>query len=91
MTGTIAENKELSELLEKNGIKATPKDFLGGRVGIVNKKGTEALMAIKKYLPTLAQNMPFADEYEQNINPNSDAKQTMVDVDLVAVTGDVGA
>lgn len=91
MTGTIAENKELSELLEKNGIKATPKDFLGGRVGIVNKKGTEALMAIRKYLPTLAQNMPFADEYEQNINPNSDAKQTMVDVDLVAVTGDVGA
>ena len=91
MTGTIVENKELSELLEKNGIKATPKDFLGGRVGIVNKKGTEALMAIKKYLPTLAQNMPFADEYEQNINPNSDAKQTMVDVDLVAVTGDVGA
>lgn len=91
MTGTIAENKELSELLEKNGIKATPKDFLGGRVGIVNKKGTEALMAIKKYLPTLAQNMPFVNEYEQNINPNGDAKQTMVDVDLVAVTGDVGA
>lgn len=91
MTGTIAENKQLSELLEQNGIKATPKDFLGGRVGIVNKKGTEALMAIKKYLPTLAQNMPFADEYEQNINPNQDAKQTMVDVDLVAVTGDVGA
>lgn len=91
MTGTIAENKDLSELLEQNGIKATPKDFLGGRVGIVNKKGTDALMAIKKYLPTLAQNMPFADEYEQNINPNQDAKQTMVDVDLVAVTGDVGA
>ena len=91
MTGTIAENKELSELLEKNGIKAIPKDFLGGRVGIVNKKGTEALMSIKQYLPTLAKNMPYADEYEQNINPNSDAKQTMVDVDLVAVTGDVGA
>lgn len=91
MTGTIVENKELSELLEKHGIKATPKDFLGGRVGIVNKKGTNALMAIKKYLPTLAKNMPYTDEYEQNINPNSDAKQTMVDVDLVAVTGDVGA
>ena len=91
MTGTIVENKGLSELLEKHGIKATPKDFLGGRVGIVNKKGTDALMAIKKYLPTLAKNMPYADEYEQNINPNSDAKQTMVDVDLVAVTGDVGA
>lgn len=91
MTGTIVENKELSALLEKYEIKATPKDFLGGRVGIVNKKGTEALMAIKKYLPTLAQNMPFVNEYEQNISPDKDTKQTMVDVDLVAVCGDVGA
>ena len=111
MTGTIAENKDLSELLEKHGIKAIPKDFLGGRVGIVNKKGTEALMAIKKYLPILAKNMPYADEYEQNIQPadidtspalqapspqgegelQPKLKQTMVDVDLVAVTGDVGA
>ncbi len=90
MTGTIVENKELSQALEEHGISPIPKDFLGGRVGIVNKKGTEALMAIKQYLPTLAQNMPFSNEYEQNINPNQDAKQTMVDVDLVAVTGDVG-
>lgn len=125
MTGTIVENKELSELLEKHGISPIPKDFLGGRVGIVNKKGTEALMAIKKFLPILAKNMPFSDEYEQNIKPgevipspltplpdkNKDIdtssglqppspqgegkfqpklKQTMVDVDLVAVTGDVG-
>ena len=109
MTGTIVENKELSELLEKHEIKPIPKDFLGGRVGIVNKKGTEALMAIKKYLPILAKNMPYADEYEQNIQPadvgtspalqapspqgegQPKLKQTMVDVDLVAVTGDVGA
>ena len=90
MTGTIVENKELSGLLEKYGISPIPKDFLGGRVGIVNKKGTEALMAIKKFLPILAKNMPFSDEYEQNISPDKDAKQTMVDVDLVAVTGDVG-
>ncbi len=91
MTGTIAENKELSELLNTHEITPTPKDFLGGRVGIVNKKGTEALMAIKKYLPELAKNMPFADEYEQNISTTGDTKQTMVDVDLVAVAGDVGA
>lgn len=101
MTGTIAENKELSELLLQHKITATPKDFLGGRVGIVNKKGTDALMAIKKYLPVLAKNMPFANEYEQNIKPSDNieiqpkseegVKQTMVDVDLVAVTGDVGA
>lgn len=105
MTGTIVENKELSQALEKHGISPIPKDFLGGRVGIVNKKGTEALMAIKKFLPVLAKNMPFCDEYEQNIKPGGIApspltpltevegnqpRQTMVDVDLVAVTGDVG-
>ena len=91
MTGTIVENKELSALLEQHNISPIPKDFLGGRVGIVNKEGTHALLAIKEYLPTLAKNMPFADEYEQNISQNEDAKQTMVDVDLVAVCGDVGA
>ena len=91
MTGTIIENKELSALLEKFEITPIPKDFLGGRVGIVNKKGTEDLMAIKKYLPTLAKNMPFADEYEQNISTDKETQQTMVDVDLVAVCGDVGA
>jgi len=90
MTGTIVENKELSEKLQKFGISPIPKDFLGGRVGIVNKKGTDALMAIKQYLPTLAQNMPFNNEYTQNISTEGDANQTMVDVDLVAVTGDVG-
>lgn len=90
MTGTIVENKELSKMLEERGISAIPKDFLGGRVGIVNKKGTDALTSIKQYLPTLAQNMPYNNEYEQNISTTGDAKQTMVDVDLVAVTGNVG-
>lgn len=91
MTGTIMENPELKSLLEKHKITPTPKDFLGGRVGIVNKKGTEALMAIKKYLPELAKNMPYADEYEQNISPDKDTKQTMVDVDMVQAAGDVGS
>jgi len=90
MTGTIIENEELSNLLKEHGISPIPKDFLGGRVGIINKKGTEALMAIKKYLPTIAQNMPYADEYEQTISAEADAEQTMVDVDMVMASGNVG-
>ncbi len=90
MTGTIVENEELSTMLKEYGISPIPKDFLGGRVGIVNKKGTQALMAIKKYLPILADNMPYKDEYEQTISIQSDAKQTMVDVDMVMASGDVG-
>ena len=91
MTGTIVENEELKKLLDENGISPIPKDFLGGRVGIVNKKGTHDLLAIKEYLPKLADNMPYKDEYTQNISTEGDVKQTMVDVDLVAVKGDVGA
>lgn len=90
MTGTIVENEELSNLLKEHGISPIPKDFLGGRVGIINKKGTEDLMAIKKYLPTLAENMPYSNEYEQTISSDEDAKQTMVDVDMVMASGDVG-
>lgn len=91
MTGTIVENEELKKLLDENNISPIPKDFLGGRVGIINKKGTHDLLAIKEYLPKLADNMPYQDEYTQNISTEGDVKQTMVDVDLVAVKGDVGA
>ena len=92
MTETVYENEELSALLKKNGIEPVSKDMLGIRVGIVNKEGTKKLLEIKKYLPELAKNMPFADKYVQNISASSnDVKQTMVDVDIVTVKGDVGA
>ena len=58
-------------LLEKYDIPVISKDFLGGRVGIVNKASTEALLKIKDYLPLLASCMPYNDEYEQNISKNS--------------------
>ncbi len=90
MTQTVIENKELMDILSKYDIKPVSKDMLGGRVGIVNKKGTDAILKVKEFLPLMAKNMPFNDEYEQNISPDKDSKQTMVDVDLVAVTGDVG-
>ena len=90
MTETVYENPELKALLDENGISPVSKDCLGGRVGIVNKKGTDAILNVKKYLPLMAKNMPYCDKYEQNISPDKESKQTMVDVDLVGVYGDVG-
>lgn len=90
MTGSVVENEELKKLLDENGIEPISKDSLGIRVGIVNKEGTEKLLEIKKYMPVLAQHMPFKDEYEQNINEGDDGKQTMVDVDIVTLRGDEG-
>ena len=90
MTGTVVENEELNKLLEKYQIEPISKDSIGIRVGIVNKEGTEKLLEIKKYMPTLAQHMPYKDEYEQNISEGDDEKQTMVDVDIVTLRGDEG-
>ncbi len=90
MTGTVVENEELNKLLEQNNIEPVSKDSIGIRVGIVNKEGTEKLLEIKKYMPTLAQHMPYNDEYEQNISEGDDEKQTMVDVDIVTLRGDEG-
>ena len=92
MTGSVIENEKLAKMLADNDITAFPKDYLGFRVGIVNQEGTKKLLEIKKYLPELAKEMPYADKYEQNISADStDVKQTMVDVDLVTVKGDVGS
>lgn len=95
MTGTVVENEELNKRLANKGITPIPKDFLGFRVGIVNKEGTEKLLEIKKHLPELAKEMPFAGEYPQ-LGDDAQGEeyiypQTMVDVDLVCVMGDVGA
>lgn len=91
MTKTISNNAELVNLLEKSGITPLMKDSLGCRVGIVNREATQDLLKIKEYLPKMAEMMPFKDKYQQNIKPDGEVKQTMVDVDLVDMTGDCGA
>lgn len=90
MTGSVVENDELKKLLDEKGIEPISKDSIGIRVGIVNKEGTEKLLEIKKYMPVLAEHMPYKDEYEQNIGAGDDEKQTMVDVDIVTLRGDEG-
>ena len=90
-TETVYENDELSKLLKKNDIEVISKDYLGARVGIVNKEGTDYILKVKNYLPLMAKFMPYNDEYEQVIKEDEEAMQTMVDVDLIDVTGDVGA
>ena len=87
MTESVIEDEELRALLDEHNIIPVSKDMLGGRVGIVNKQGTEALLKIKEYLPLLAANMPYHEEYEQNISKTEESKQTMVDVDIVIVQG----
>ena len=90
-TETVYENPELSKLLKENKIDVISKDYLGARIGIVNKEGTDYILKVKDFLPLMAKNMPYCDKYEQTISQDSEISQTMVDVDLIDVTGDVGA
>jgi len=88
LTPTIFSDKVLCNRLEKLNIKPVPKDMLGIRVGIVNKKGTDLLLKFKDEMVKLASLMPYCDEYAQNVGSNKGLKQTMVDADIVALTGD---
>lgn len=75
-------------MLDNLGIEVNSKDMLGIRVGIINKKGTDLLLTFKDQMKHLARLMPYADRYAQNVAGGDELKQTMVDVDLVALTGD---
>lgn len=88
LTPTIYSNKELASRLKDLGISIVPKDMLGIRVGIINKKGTDLLLKFKDEMIKLAGNMPRANEYEQNVGGAKGLKQTMVDADIAALTGD---
>ncbi|MBQ4400367.1 MAG: hypothetical protein II830_03630 [Alphaproteobacteria bacterium] len=88
LTPTIFSDKKLCERLERLNINPVPKDMLGIRVGIVNKKGTDLLLKFKDEMVKLASLMPYCDEYAQNVGGSKGLKQTMVDADIVALTGD---
>ncbi len=87
MTPTVLENPELAELIRKYHIEVVAKDMLGARVGIVNQEGTKMLLQFKHMMPMLSKMMPYANKYEQVVH-GDEIKQTMVDVDLVSLTGD---
>lgn len=87
MTPSVYENSELKELLNKNDIEVFPKDYLGARIGIVNKNSTGKILRIKKYLPLVAKKMPLQETYEQNILKSDEVKQSMVDADIVNLFG----
>lgn len=89
MTPTVLNNPKLKSMLDERGIVPYAKDSLGATVGIIDKAGTDYLLEIKDFLPILAAQMPRKFKYEQNIT--QDTKQTMVDVDLVAVSGHYAA
>lgn len=91
LTDTIVDDAKLAERIKEQKIDVQSKDAIGIRVGIVNKKGTDYLYDFKRFLPALADQMPLKEQYTQSISTSGDAKQTMVDVDLVSVKGDVGA
>ncbi len=88
MTSTVFDNHEVISIIAHHSIPVVSKDTLGCRVGIVNREETDKILVSKKTLPHLARWMPFNDCYEQHNVDEKHLKQTMADVDLIALTGD---
>lgn len=88
MTGTVFNNPDVAKIISDNNIEVVAKDTLGCRVGLVNKEGTENILKFKQTIPYLAQWIPLNNQYQQNSFSTEDLKQNMVDVDLIALTGD---
>jgi len=94
LTGAVAEDKELVDLIEQNGFSIKPKDFISARVGIVDQASTQNLADYKNHLKTLSELMPLKDQYIQSVDtkkPGEETKQTLADVDLVYLGGDYAA
>ncbi len=89
LTKSIYENHDLIQKLKNAGITIYAKDSLGARVGIVNKAGTKLLKKLKNLVSVAKKYMPYNDEYA--MTEELDEKQTAVDVDIVALTGEEGA
>ena len=51
MTGTVFNNPDIVKIINDNHIEVVAKDTLGGRVGLVNKEGTENILKFKQTLP----------------------------------------
>lgn len=91
LTGIIASDPDLKKIIGENKIAVKSKDFIGARVGIVNKEGTEFLNDYKNHLKNLSQLMPLKDLYKQSTelkNDTDEVKQGVSDVDLVYLSGD---
>ena len=90
MTPALFENHNLKKKLKDNGITALSKDSIGARIGIVNKEGTNLIHKISQLTDIAKKHMPCKGEYKSARNEEK-TKQTVADVDLVALFGDVGA
>lgn len=88
ITGTVFDNPEIIKIIAENNLSVVAKDSLGCRVGIVNRAETDKILVSKKMLPYFANWMPYHELYTQTSVDNENLKQTMVDVDLIALTGD---
>lgn len=91
LTPTIFDNKELMKLIAEHKIDVNSKDMLGIRVGIINKKGTDLILKFKAHMCELAKIMPYNDRYDQPVSCSGELKQTMVDADLITLSGDYAA
>lgn len=89
MTTQISSDDEIDAILKAHNIHVNPKDSIGVRVGLSNPQYREELNMYRDALRVVSEMMPGYAEY--GYKQNLDKKLSVVDVDLVALTGDYAA
>lgn len=90
MTTSLLEHSDIKKRLKDIGIDIIPKDLVGVRVGLVNKKGTDLIHRLSTLNSIAIKHMPYRSEYK-SARDESKSTQTVADVDLIALFGDTGA
>lgn len=88
MTGSVYFNHDVIGIIASHDIDVVAKDTLGCRVGIINKDETDYILTSKRTIPHLMEWMPHSDKYDQSGVGVEALKQAMVDVDIIALTGE---
>lgn len=88
MTSSVYFNHDVIGIIASHNIDVVAKDTLGCRVGIINKPETDYILTSKRTIPHLMEWMPYSDRYDQSSVGVEALKQAMVDVDIIALTGE---
>lgn len=91
LTAAVAADPKVAKMLDQLNVSPKSKDMIGVRVGVVNREGQELFAKYRRHLHEVSAMLPRSAEYKQDydgVTHASDVKETLVDVDLVYLSGD---
>jgi len=91
LSGEVAIDPQAAEVLAANNIVTKRKDFIGARVGIVNRESYEKIALYRDHLAVFNETMPLIELYRAQAKEMGQRKMTFADIDEVHLSGHYAA